>query len=95
MAGGSLFVEYWKLCFQSDTGRLEIPLDQVVIELAEKGAQIGFSDREHPEVRFFTFDRSVLNDWALLRSRAVREQVREILQRGDMARRWKLVFYAL
>jgi len=45
-------------------------------------------------VRFFTFDQSVLDDWALLRSRPVREQVKEILQRGDMARRCRIVLYA-
>jgi Zn-dependent protease with chaperone function len=94
MVGGNLCVEYWKLCFQGGTGRLEIPLDQVVVELAEKGGQVWFSDREHPDVRFFTFDQSVLDDWALLRSRPVREQVKEILQRGDMARRCRIVLYA-
>jgi predicted Zn-dependent protease len=92
--GGRIFVEYWKLCFQSDTGRLEIPLDQVVVELAGKGGQVWFSDLANPEVRFFTFDQSVLNDGMLLRSRAVREQAKKILQRGDLMRRWRLVLYA-
>jgi beta-barrel assembly-enhancing protease len=95
MTGGTVFVEFWKLCFQCDTGRLEIPLDQVVVELAEKGEQVWFSDREHPEVRFFTFDQAVLDDWALLRSRPVRQQVKEIRQRGELARRWRLVLYAV
>ena len=95
MVGGKIFVEYWKLCFQGVTGRLEIPLDQVVVEFAEKAEQVWFSDVERPEVRFFTFDQSVLNDGALLRSRPVREQVRKILQRGDMSRRWRLVGYAI
>ena len=95
MVGGKMFVEYWKLCFQSDAGRLEIPLDQVVVELAEKAEQVWFSDVERPDVRFFTFDPSVLNDRALLRSRGVREQVRKILQRSDLSRRWRLVLYAI
>jgi Zn-dependent protease with chaperone function len=94
MVGGEIFVEYWKLCFQSDTVRLEIPLDQIVVELGENGEQIWFSHREFPNVKFFTLDPSVLDDWALLRAPAVRAQVKEIAQRGDMARRWRLVLYA-
>lgn len=94
MVGGEVFVEYWKLCFQSNKGRLEIPLDQIVVELSENGEQVWFSHREQPDVKFFTFDQSVLNDWALLRSRAVLTQVKEIAQRGDLARRWRLVLYA-
>lgn len=94
-AGGKIFVEYWKLCFQGDAGRLEIPLDQVVVELPDKGEQVWFHDLARPEVRFFTFDNSILDDGMLLRSRAVREQVKQIQQRGDMARRWRLVLYSL
>lgn len=94
MVGGTIFVEYWKLCFQGVAARLEIPLDQVVVELGEKGEQVWFSDLARPDVRFFTSDQSVLNDRALLRSHGIRKQVKEILQRGDLARRWRLVLYA-
>jgi Zn-dependent protease with chaperone function len=94
MVGGEIFVEHWKLCFQSGTVRIEIRLDQVVVEFSEDGEQVWFSHREQPDVRFFTFDHSVLDNWSLQRTPAIRAQLRERAQRGDMARRWRLVLYA-
>jgi Zn-dependent protease with chaperone function len=94
MVAGEIFVELWKLCFQSETVRMEIPLNQAVVELSENGEQVWFSHCEQPNVRFFTFDQSVVNDRSLQHTPAIRAQLRERLQRGDMARRWRLVLYA-
>jgi predicted Zn-dependent protease len=94
MVGGEIFVEFWKLCFQSGAVRIEIPLNQVVVEFSENGEQVWFSHREQPGVRFFTFDQSVLDNWSLQRTPAIRTQLQELLQRGEMARRWRLVLYA-
>jgi hypothetical protein len=95
MVGGEIFVEHWKLCFQSGAVRIEIRLDQVVVEFSENGEQVWFSHREQPDVKFFTFDQSVLDNWSLQRTPAIRAQLQEMAQRGDMARRWRLVLYAL
>ena len=40
MVGGEIFVELWKLCFQSGAVRLEIPLNQVVVEFSGNGEQV-------------------------------------------------------
>jgi Zn-dependent protease with chaperone function len=93
--GGQIFVEYYKLCFQAETGRLEIPLDQIAVEFDKKSGQITFSHYELLDVRFFTFDQEIFDDYSLMRAPGVRSQVKEILQRGDMRRRWKLVLYSL
>ena len=45
-------------------------------------------------MKFFTFDQSVLNNWSLQHTPAIRAQLQEMLQRGEMARRWRLVLYA-
>ena len=94
MVGGEIFAEHWRLCFQYGEARLEIPLDQVVVEFSENGEQVWFSHREQPDVRFFTFDQLVLHNWSLQRTPPIRAQLREMAQRGDMARRWRLVLYA-
>lgn len=94
MVGGEIFVEHWRLCFQSGAVRIEIRLDQVVVEFSEDGEQLWFSHREQPDVKFFTLDQSVLDNWSLQRTPAIRAQLREMAQRGDMARRWRLVLYA-
>jgi Zn-dependent protease with chaperone function len=94
MVGGEIFVELWKLCFQSGAVRLEIPLNQVVVAFSENDEQVWFSHRGQPDVKFFTFDQSVLNNRSLQHTPSIRVQLREMLQRGEMARRWRLVLYA-
>ncbi len=95
MLEGRIFIDRWRLRFQSGDVTVEIPLERLVITCDLKtDGRICFSDRGQPEVRCYTVDETVLNFWVLVQSRHTRPQLQKIAGRYEISRRVKLTLYA-
>ncbi len=93
---GKIFVLWQKLRFESGEFAIEIPMDRTLIELAgDNSERICFSDAAAPNSQFFTFDESILTHRAFKYSKNIRDQLQNMAQHGEMARRWRLVLYTL
>lgn len=92
---GEISLDRRSLRFRSETVVEEIPIDQVVIELARRSDRISFGDSARPELRIFTLDQSILEHRAFTQSSQIRDQLRAIMTRRELVRRLRIVLYFL
>jgi predicted Zn-dependent protease len=93
-ASGRVFLSAGKLRFQSEALTLEIPLDEVVVEVGKKGdEQIYFHDPEQPDLQIFTLDQSILDRRVLAQAGQVQKQLIAILSRRELSRRLRILLY--
>src|SRR5436190_22207504 len=60
VVNGRLFLDRWKLRFQSDTVLEEISMDALEIDFEQGTNRIYFNDPDRPELKIFTSDQAVL-----------------------------------
>lgn len=91
---GNLFVDRWRVFFQSATIEWEIPLEQLDVKLGRgKDPRVYLRDRRHSRVSIFTPNDSVLECTPFVQSHSVRSQLRTILGRRELTRRLRVTLY--
>lgn len=83
---GEIYADDWGVRFHSDRVVEQIPVKQIQIELEDGGTRIFFRDPARRELKIFTTDKAILKNPALLASSQLRPQIREIKDRGRIAR---------
>jgi Zn-dependent protease with chaperone function len=91
--GGRIFLDRWKLRFQSDSVAEEIPMDAVEIEFEQGGDRIYFHDPNRPDLKIFTSDQSVLKHPAIRQCGALQAQVATVLGRRELSRALRVTVY--
>lgn len=90
---GRIFLDRWKLRFQSDSISEEISMDVVQVELEQGSDRVCFSDPSRPELKIFTSDPSVLKHPAIRHSAQVQAQLTSDLGRRELLRALRLTGY--
>jgi Zn-dependent protease with chaperone function len=91
VAQGNIVLEGWHLRFESESGKLEIPLVQLQIELGEpRDGRICFSSPNLADWTIYTFDQGILQQRSLLQQSHTRNQIKGIQSLGELKRRLKL-----
>jgi Zn-dependent protease with chaperone function len=89
---GKIFLNPRELSFQSEANTMAIPVEQLVMELAEDEDRIYFRDRKFPNLHIFTDDESIL-DAGFGQSGTVRNQLERTATRREIARRLRITAY--
>lgn len=93
VVNGLIFIDHWKVRFQSDWANEEIPIGEVEVEIEENGDRIYFNNPARPELRLFTLDQSILNHPVLRQSDEVRAQAQNVMSARETKRALKLTAY--
>jgi Zn-dependent protease with chaperone function len=84
---GRISCDSWRLRFESVEAAIELPINGLQIEMDAGGGRILFSHPSRPEWSICTFDERILEVDVLLRQAHTRNQIQEILGRGELKRR--------
>jgi Zn-dependent protease with chaperone function len=91
---GRLFVDRWRVRFQSEALEFEIPLEQLELKLGHgEDARVYLRDRRHSGVNIFMEDDAVLECASFVQSGFVRRQLEAILGRRELVRRLRVTLY--
>ena len=91
---GRIFIELRGLRFDSDMATVEIPVEQLTVELGDGDDRIYFRDRKISGLRIFTTDESVL-DTVIGGSGTIRNHLERVATRREIVRRLRIMGYAL
>jgi Zn-dependent protease with chaperone function len=89
---GKIFIDPRALSFRSETHTIEIPIEQLVVELGEDEGRIYFRDRKFSNLRIFTNDESVLNA-GFGQTGTIRNKLERTATRREVARRLRITAY--
>src|ERR1041385_1392932 len=93
VVNGRIFLDRWKLRFQSETVLDEISMEALEVEFEAGSDRIYFLDPDRPELKIFTRDQSVLKHPAIKQSGKVRAEVTSTVGRREATRALKLTAY--
>jgi len=92
---GRIFLEAQSLAFRSDATSVEIPAERLLVELGQDEGRIYFRDRDVPGLQIFTGDESILNARGFGPSGTLRNQLEQAATRREVARRLRILAYAV
>ena len=92
---GKVFLETDSLVFRSDTTTIDIPAEQLLVELGESDGRIYFRDQNVPGLRIFTSDESILDARGLGQAGAIRRRLEQTGSRRELTRRLRVMGYAV
>jgi len=93
-ADGRISLDRWLLRFQTSQCSVEIPLNQLQIDLGESG-EILLTDPDQPDWLIYTLDSRLLHHHALLQQSQTRAQIKILKRKADASRRVKVTVWCL
>ena len=79
VVNGRIFLDRWRLRFQSESVLDEISMDALEVEFEEGSDRICFLDPNRPELKIFTHDQTVLKHPSIRLSGKVQSEVTSVL----------------
>lgn len=92
---GRVFLEPQALVFRSDATSIDIPVEQLLVELGEDASRVYFRDRKSPGLRIFTSDAAILDARGFDESVTIRNHLERAATRREVSRRLRIMAYAV
>ncbi|HXI69479.1 MAG TPA: M48 family metallopeptidase [Verrucomicrobiae bacterium] len=92
---GRVFLESRAVVFRSDATSIEIPVEQLLVELGEDEGRVYFRDRKSPGLRIFTRDLAILDARGFAESVTIRNHLERAATRREVSRRLRIMAYAV
>jgi len=92
---GRVFLESRAVVFRSDATSIEIPVQQLLVELGEDEGRVYFRDCKSPGLRIFTRDAAILDARGFAESITIRNHLERSATRREVSRRLRIMAYAV
>jgi Zn-dependent protease with chaperone function len=92
---GKIFLEPQALVFRSGATSVEIPIEQLLVELGADEGRIYFRDRAVPGLRIFTSDAAILDARGFEEGVTVRGYLERAASRREISRRLRVLAYVV
>ena len=93
VVNGRIFLDRWKLRFQSDSVSEEIPMEAIEVHFEEGTDRICFNDPSRPDLKIFTSDERVLKHPSLRQAEQARTEITSVLGKRELSRALRLIAY--